>query len=696
MGTYWKLAMKSTTETKKEIEAMTDLSDEDKKKMLEEENKELIKQAATEVGSISSEELDIRFNSDIFSKTATHVIENDERSRQKRLIVDVAQFLLSEQIPQFVKECKEGIDTCLDTVSLIENLHSKGIGVRYLGLIQKLLIKEEDINLDHDINTVNTEMISRAIKWIFRYHLQKTDQGVTAIAVSHLLNCLFSSCSVPTPTSEDINQNDSGSKKKKNKKGKKGFSNKSSAQSAEVNPAAIGWQRMTNEWRDVTPDSIWKEVEKRARSYFKTDINAESVDSACQTYNIQKASLLRDVCLKNGIQLHLRDYDLSNKSKVPFKEGDIMSMFPIVKHLNPRASDGTALYSKGQQLVSQGYLKDGYNMINEGLQLFTSVYGNIHVDVINSYRLLAKLDYMQGSHTEAIEKQHKACLLAERCLGMDNPSTTQEYVTLSHYCFATVQVPASLKLLYRARYLLKLINGEDHPEMATIDQNIGLVLFFSGHWDQAQAFFENALRLFLQFQTKKPLKAAICRHQIARCHSFKSEFRSAIEHEKETCRTYRQLFGDDHDKTKESNDFLKFLTQQVVAMAKTMTAMQNKTNVKGNLPLPMRPPQHQHVLETMNVANGVYFAVSAEQRDRIRRRQRVEMEKQMKEIADQAGASKDQFDEAMKLAKTVLEKKDDSNVESAVAAVAAANQNAENQGEEGSSGQADQIEEELD
>ena len=137
---------------------------------------------------------------------------------------------------------------------------------------------------------VNTEMISRAIKWIFRYHLQKTDQGVTAIAVSHLLNCLFSSCSVPTPTSEDINQNDSGSKKKKNKKGKKGSSNKSSAQSAEVNPAAIGWQRMTNEWRDVTPDSIWKEVEKRARSYFKTDINAKSVDSACQTYNIQKVS----------------------------------------------------------------------------------------------------------------------------------------------------------------------------------------------------------------------------------------------------------------------------------------------------------------------------------------------------------------------------------------------------------------------
>ena len=86
---------------------------------------------------------------------------------------------------------------------------------------------------------------------------------------------------------------------------------------------------------------------------------------------------------------------------------------------------------------------------------------------------------------------------------MDNPCTIQEYITLSHYCFATVQVPASLKLLYRARYLLKLINGENHPEMATIDQNIGLVLYFSAQFEQAQGFFESALKLHLQFQTKK-------------------------------------------------------------------------------------------------------------------------------------------------------------------------------------------------
>ena len=173
---YWRLAMKSTADMKKEIEART-LSDEEKKKEMQERNAELIKEAAQSVGSISADELDIRFNADVFSDAVTHIIDDNERLRQKKLIVDVATFLVKDQIPIFIKECKDGVDECLDTVSLVDNLHQKGIGVRYLGVIQKALKQEEDTNLEHVINTVNAEMISRAIKWIFRSYLQKTDQG---------------------------------------------------------------------------------------------------------------------------------------------------------------------------------------------------------------------------------------------------------------------------------------------------------------------------------------------------------------------------------------------------------------------------------------------------------------------------------------------------------------------------------------
>lgn len=40
---------------------------------------------------------------------------------------------------------------------------------------------------------------------------------------------------------------------------------------------------------------------------------------------------------------------------------------------------------------------------------------------------------------------------------------------LALYCFANLQVSTALKLLYRARYLLLLVNGENHPHMALLD-----------------------------------------------------------------------------------------------------------------------------------------------------------------------------------------------------------------------------------
>lgn len=40
---------------------------------------------------------------------------------------------------------------------------------------------------------------------------------------------------------------------------------------------------------------------------------------------------------------------------------------------------------------------------------------------------------------------------------------------LALYCFANGQLSTALKLLYRARYLMLMVCGEDHPEMALLD-----------------------------------------------------------------------------------------------------------------------------------------------------------------------------------------------------------------------------------
>lgn len=102
-------------------------------------------------------------------------------------------------------------------------------------------------------------------------------------------------------------------------------------------------------------------------------------------------------------------------------------------------------------------------------------------------------------YLQALSNQQKAVLMSERVLGIEHPNTIQEYVSyqmeeelmfvmltmfnillnlfvpficqmhLALYCFANNQLSTALKLLYRARYLMLLICGEDHPEMALLD-----------------------------------------------------------------------------------------------------------------------------------------------------------------------------------------------------------------------------------
>ena len=47
-----------------------------------------------------------------------------------------------------------------------------------------------------------------------------------------------------------------------------------------------------------------------------------------------------------------------NSSNVKiFNEEDVINIFPVVKHINPRATDAYNFYTTGQSKIQQGYLK---------------------------------------------------------------------------------------------------------------------------------------------------------------------------------------------------------------------------------------------------------------------------------------------------------------------------------------------------
>lgn len=185
----------------------------------------------------------------------------------------------------------------------------------------------------------------------------------------------------------------------------------------------------SNEWASLTPKILWAQIKQELKSYYDYDLQSEGLDAVCEQYMLQKISLLRSFCIKTGIQILMREYNFESRNKAPFFEDDILNIFPVVKHINPRASDAYQFYTTGQSKIQAGYLKDGYDLISEALNLLNNVYGAMHPEISQCLRMIARLNYIMGEHAEAMAYQQKAVLMSERVNGIDHPYTITEYVS---------------------------------------------------------------------------------------------------------------------------------------------------------------------------------------------------------------------------------------------------------------------------
>jgi protein TIF31 len=455
-------------EAKKIVESMS----EEKQNAVDSKN--VIKQACLAVGSLKESEFDIRFNPDVYSPGIRHVDSATDEycslKNQKKLVQDAAEFLILRQIPNFVHDCLDHSSAPLDGATLTEQLHNRGINIRYLGKIADLLSTIPNLEYLHTIAV--SELIVRATKHIFNYYIQNADMMSMAIAISHFLNCFLTTQPVvhaPQIASDELFRTS-----------KRRYNNKKavpSGSSTKTLNSGISDSAITNEWTTLTQKGLWQQIKKELKAYWDYDLSCESnVDKVMEHYKLQKTGLLRAFCLKIGLQILLREYNFESKNKPTFNEDDIVNIFPVVKHINPRATDAYNFYTSGQTKIQQGYFKDGYELISEALNLLNNVYGALHPENAQCLRMLARLSYIMGDPSEALAIQQRAVLMSERVNGIDHPYTITEYSHLALYCFANSQISTALKLLYRARYLATLVCGENHPDIALMDVRYSIFL----------------------------------------------------------------------------------------------------------------------------------------------------------------------------------------------------------------------------
>lgn len=412
-----------TEEAKKIMESLADGITSDEKQASD--SKEVVKRACAAVGSLKECEFDIRFNADAFTPGVHHVdneTAHNSLKKQKKLVSDAAQFLVLTQIPNFVRECLEHSSAPMDGVTLTEALHNKGINVRYMGKVANLLANVPRLEYLHTIAV--QELILRAAKHIFYAYQQNTDLMNLSAAISHFLNCFLTSGQNSSPV---FGQSElaKSSTKRRNKNSKKNGSSSTPATA----PVAAKSSTETSEWASLTQKSLWQQIKTELKQYWDYDLNCDYIDVAIEQFRFHKLSLLRAFAQKVGIQILLREYNFESRNKATFNEDDILNVFPIVKHINPRASDAYNFYTTGQTKIQQGYFKEGFELISEALNLLNNVYGAMHSENAQCLRMLARLSYIMGDPQEALAIQQRAVLMSERVNGIDHPYTISEYVS---------------------------------------------------------------------------------------------------------------------------------------------------------------------------------------------------------------------------------------------------------------------------
>ncbi|XP_029304608.1 LOW QUALITY PROTEIN: clustered mitochondria protein homolog [Cottoperca gobio] len=555
---------------------------------MELQRRNVIMKACEAVGSVSDSCFDIRFNPDVCSPGVRFPSECvEEVQRQRRLLWDATAFLLSNQIPAVLRDCLDHTAVPMDGATLTSVLHQRGVNVRYLGtLLRELDRGEERGRLSHIQRISISEVIIRSAKHIFRNYLQDVEPAAFSAAVSHFLNCLLSSSScVPDSCSDELLSR-----------------RRSRRRRSHGSRVAL---LKDSVWARLTPSELWGRIRTEAGDYYHYTIDSESLDDVIEKHSLQRISLLREIAIKTGIQVQLREYVFESRHRPVFGEEDVVNMFPVVKHLKPTATDATQLVQHAQVAVQQGLLKDGYELISQALTLFSSVCGVLHEDVSMCLRLLGRICYILGEYADALSHQEKVVLSSERIQGIDHPQTIQDYNDLALYCFAGGQLPISLRLLYRARYLTLLVSGEDHPQVTLLDSMLGLVLHGLMEYELSLKFLQNALCSTSKYHGASSLKHAQSHHLLATVFESKGEFRSALQHEKEAYTIYKTQVGENHDRTKESSEYLNSLTQQAVILQKVINHIYSNTPGACISPPKFSTPSLPTILQQLNLTCGI-------------------------------------------------------------------------------------------
>lgn len=537
-------------------------------------------------------------NPDVFSGQQPQT--DDEKAEwevDEAEVRTVCTYLTNEVIPRMVRDMNEGDAAFpMDGQSLVREMHKRGINVRYLGEIARHCQENKSDKRVEVLGLLcRQEMVSRAFKHIANKELKSLPPIFVQSCISHLLNCLLGT---------DLNEA----------------------------PTAVVEDDMKSMYPDesldftkMTPQNMETEIRRQIELRFRLAIEGDLVHSGKQL------QLLREICLKLGLQLEAKEYQFTktpvsqqttgltekpssesleapktngihpaeggkkkkkkNAEQSPnrvtsltgapstFQPDNVLNVVPIIKEASPRSVLAEEALDAGRMSIQQDQRDIGQELLLESLSLHEQIYGILHPEVARVYYALSTLYYGLDEKSAAVELAKKAVIVSERTLGVDNAETILAYLNLSLFEHATGNTKVALAYVRHALDLWKLVYGVRHPDSITTLNNAAVMLQHMKHFRASRQWFEASLDICEEMSGKQAVATATLLFQLAQALALdhnSNNSKAAVAKMRESYSIFKSELGPDNQNTKEAENWLDMLTQSAVSQAKQANALQNR------------------------------------------------------------------------------------------------------------------------
>ncbi|RDW39140.1 clustered mitochondria-domain-containing protein [Yarrowia lipolytica] len=454
-----------------------------------------------------------------------------------------SEFVSNTIIPEHVEAVIAGFGTTpIDGQQLTQSLHGKGIPMRHLASVIAAAKKSDTSKAQFLAELCEQEIAVRSAKHLLRNEMAKKGANPKYV-VAHVMNLLLGSTSKVFDT-----------------------------------PAGL---LAVSDSVNLSVDEAKAAVAAIAKTRFGYDLDTS-------IFAKRPVQLLRELSGKLGLQFLQKEYEFGAE---PFAVADVVNILPVFKTTTFRSKLVEEALEAARNSVNTD--KDvALQLLRESIPLAEQVYGSVNPELTKVYNTASYLAYEMDEALLAADLGRRACIMSERCSGIDSVDAILNYLNLSLFEHAIGNYVGALHMIKHAVSVWVTVCGTHlHPDIITSLSNAITMLTTLKRWNESRQWLEKTIVITESVANEKA--QAPLRFQLAQTMCHEQQYKEATDELRRALKLFNAHYGEDDQNTKDCAVWLKSLTQAAVSIQRQKLWEQEQGRLARQAPKPTATHQKE-------------------------------------------------------------------------------------------------------